>query len=1518
MAYSRAVDERYNGGFLPYATGTFDAPSILNEAAVLADGSTGYGFLTDAYTLGDIDIYSLGILDAGYYSVDVDGYTWDDAEFGSGSVSKFQVLNSYGGVVDTSYSTYSNIDFTVTASSTYYVKIEGTSYGTEQYRVKYTKTGDLQNANSPAVFSGASITGDFVVGGTLTANVTYFDANGVLNATPLTFWLADGEAIASGANTYTLIEGDAGKIITAWVGFYDDAANLEYSGIFGPNTVVADSNSSPTGSILLSGTTKDGNTLTADTTNLDDADGLGTLSYQWYRNETAINGAKSNFYELVQDDIGSQITVIVSYTDLMGAAETFASNPTNVIFSSTNSVLNGVEVSLTGDSIIDGLTNGYKWDLDSSRVVDWTISSGFNGEFWTSPQEVVDKAALALELFSHYADVAFNYLGSFATPVDAAANGSEINFSMDGSGLFFNNDAFWAIGYFPEPDATARGDIYLNLNSQANYLASYEIGSAGFFLILHELGHTLGLKHPHDDGGNARPTFNELDLGGMDNDFMTIMSYEDGYDWNLINWDPGTPMFLDVLALQYLYGKSETLFADDSEFSLVKNDLYATIWDPSGNDLIDQSAATEGWYVVMPDFEPSTVLDTKVGLAIPADELSFQTPLNLYWLMGDFENINGSEFVDTIYGNSFENLIKGNGGDDILAGGSGSDTFIYVKGDGNDTILDFDQNEDSISYQGFNADEVAAFTESYLDDGSKVILLTDGAEITLNGNFSLPINNLPVLTIPATLSTDEDTATAAIAFSGSDVDGDDLTFSFSNPAKGSVVDNGNGTFTYTPDANANGSDSFRLTANDGTFDVTETVNVVVAAKNDLPTGAVTISGTAKQGELLTAVVSTLADADGLGTLAYQWSTGGVAISGATTSTLTLGQSQVGKAITVAVSYTDGGGTVETITSTVTSAVVNDNYAPTGSLTISGTAIVGNTLTVVTSTISDGNGRGDFSYQWLQDGIEIDGATAGTFLVTQDKVGGDLSVAANYIDGAGNFESLTSLTIDNVGIAFDPDLTATFTIPVLHFINNDSTGEDVVQFIANSSAQLELFDRPAFDYSSTEYGGMEINGDLSSIRLTYGDETFAFDGSKFSFYGSANPYPGQGEYPSDFDIGRLESNDYYYDIGSFSFGRNDMDIEKEGLLILLGSDDPDYADGVASAITDQASFDEFLLSLKDLEGPPIPADVSYGPGQAGLLSTLIQDYDDEPRSGDLDISIVSKDGDVVTFGVFANSSSDPDEDGISSFDFTISHDVSDMQIVASSFVFATGMSGVPNYDADNGTLSAVAFTLNNVDYLAAPLLTFEATVLDTNAPISIQIADIVVDGVDLANTTEVFDFSALAITTTITDRFGDALSSAEAHAYEDTVNEITATSTTDNVTVFDTASGSDVLIDAVLAIDTASDRAIGAFDALQALRLAVGLDKSDGTSEWHDYIAADINKDGRVGADDALNILKFAVGLTDGPSADWVFVDGDADYSAIDRRNTDYDEGILISDVMTDLSINMTGILVGDVDGSYIA
>ncbi|MGY4879742.1 hypothetical protein ACLUEY_17925, partial [Vreelandella aquamarina] len=73
-------------------------------------------------------------------------------------------------------------------------------------------------------------------------------------------------------------------------------------------------------------------------------------------------------------------------------------------------------------------------------------------------------------------------------------------------------------------------------------------------------------------------------------------------------------------------------------------------------------------------------------------------------------------------------------------------------------------------------------------------------------------------------------------------------------------------------------------------------------------GDVIITGTATENETLTADTSDLADKDGLGTFSYVWKADGTAITGATSSTYTLTQAEVGKAITVAVSYTDGEGT----------------------------------------------------------------------------------------------------------------------------------------------------------------------------------------------------------------------------------------------------------------------------------------------------------------------------------------------------------------------------------------------------------------------------------------------------------------------------------------------------------------------------------------------------------------------------------------------------------------------------------
>ena len=69
---------------------------------------------------------------------------------------------------------------------------------------------------------------------------------------------------------------------------------------------------------------------------------------------------------------------------------------------------------LRGDPLIDGLTTGYYWQLDPSRTVDYSISDGFNDEFWVVDPRVALGEALAT--ISVYANINFNYVGYWATP----------------------------------------------------------------------------------------------------------------------------------------------------------------------------------------------------------------------------------------------------------------------------------------------------------------------------------------------------------------------------------------------------------------------------------------------------------------------------------------------------------------------------------------------------------------------------------------------------------------------------------------------------------------------------------------------------------------------------------------------------------------------------------------------------------------------------------------------------------------------------------------------------------------------------------------------------------------------------------------------------------------------------------------------------------------------------------------------------------------------------------------------
>jgi hypothetical protein len=182
---------------------------------------------------------------------------------------------------------------------------------------------------------------------------------------------------------------------------------------------------------------------------------------------------------------------------------------------------------------------------------------------------------------------------------------------------------------------------------------------------------------------------------------------------------------------------------------------------------------------------------------------------------------------------------------------------------------------------------------------------------------------------------------------------------------------------------------------------------VISNINDAPSGFIAISGNPTKGETLSANTENLGDLDGLGALSYQWLADGIKIVDATSQSFTLTQAQVGKAISVAVSYTDAGGTQESINAIATKPVSNSNKAPTGIPNITGSARQGQTLTADISRLADEDGLGTFSYQWLADGSPINGATGISFTATQLEVSKQLSVVVSYTDQKGSSEAVAS-------------------------------------------------------------------------------------------------------------------------------------------------------------------------------------------------------------------------------------------------------------------------------------------------------------------------------------------------------------------------------------------------------------------------------------------------------------------------------------------------------------------------------
>ena len=394
---------------------------------------------------------------------------------------------------------------------------------------------------------------------------------------------------------------------------------------------------------------------------------------------------------------------------------------------------------LTGDVLVDAITTGYRWILNADRTIDWSVSGGFGGESWYDQNLVYQYVRAALDTFENVANVRFNFVGFFSNPSAASAAGSEINYWPSGNTNLFPSASIWARAFFPKASENAiydgaPGDVVLNINSAANTLPTYAPGSDGWFLILHETGHALGLKHPHDDGGTGRPTLSQLGLGVLDIDTVSVMSYRDDLGFSNVAYDPATPMLLDVIGLQHLYGPNMSKNAGDGVYTLSTTGFYVSIWDAGGHDEVSASNSDRGWRIVLPTYDYANARMIEVGYALPTFEYNYDLILNLRWLIGTMEDASGSGFNDSLIGNAVGNILEGNGGADFLDGLGGDDTLIgglgadFAQGGLGHDLIDGSGSSDTLFGEAGNDSLLGDLGSDYVDGGDGDDLMGETAD----------------------------------------------------------------------------------------------------------------------------------------------------------------------------------------------------------------------------------------------------------------------------------------------------------------------------------------------------------------------------------------------------------------------------------------------------------------------------------------------------------------------------------------------------------------------------------------------------------------------------------------------------------------------------------------------------------------------------------------------------------------------------------------------------------------------
>ena len=801
---------------------------------------------------------------------------------------------------------------------------------------------DAPSENSPAT-GAPTISGTAQVNETLTADPSGIaDADGLISLLYGSLysyqWIRnDGttetDISNAASSTYTLSDADVGKTIRVRVSFTDDRG-YEEALTSAPTTAVQPRPNSPeTGLPTIIGKAETGETLTADTSGITDADGLTNVSYayQWIANDgttdTDIENAMAATYTLVTADEGKTIKVKVSFTDDANNSQTLTSAATPPVtprnspatgaptISGTAQVGETLTADVSGIVDADGLTSvsySYQWIANDASTD--TDISGQTGSTYTLVSADVGKTIKVRVGFTD------------------DANNSE-TLTSDATATVPTADEWWAdmlvVDYGTGAIGAASADLFSNSGGNAGLQAKWlwfysperklRLAFTDNVPSVNDLTLLVGDVALALQGGDATFTWEDVDVDWEDGQTLTARIVRDWTSAVVALNSPATGLPTIIGTAQ----AGETLTADVSgvnDADGLTNVSYSYQWIANdGTTDTEIHDATDSTYTLTDDDAGKTIkvrvsftddagneetLTSAVTAAVAARPNSPATGL---------PSIGGTPQVDQTLTADTTGIADEDGLTNV------SYTYQWIA---NDADIEGATNS---TYTLADSDEGKAIKVkvSFTDDADNEETLTSVPAAAVAARPNSPATGAPTITGTAQVG-----ETLRVDLSGiADDDGlDNAVFSYQWIA-GDADIGGATNSTYTlADGDEGKAIRVRVSYNDDAGNE-ETLSsaatgAVMAAANNPATGQPTISGTAQVGEILTSDISGIADEDGMNdaVFAYQWLADDAIIQSATNSTYTLANGNQGKAIRVKVSFTDDAGNEETMTSAATAAV----------------------------------------------------------------------------------------------------------------------------------------------------------------------------------------------------------------------------------------------------------------------------------------------------------------------------------------------------------------------------------------------------------------------------------------------------------------------------------------------------------------------------------------------------------------------------------------------------------------------